>query len=113
MNTPSNAFFLRALSTLAILFFLALAMPQAAHAHSGFADVVSADKASTVSNGREGVWLFEHCDDGPTCSGAKSLLHVDRQPTRVCVSYTNFDLKLSAYRSPDLGRDPPVPISTL
>jgi len=113
MNTASNAFFGRVLVALAILFFAALAMPQAAHAHSGFAEEVSADKASTLPYGSEGVWLFEHCDDGPTCSGAKSLLYVDRQPARVCVSGMNFDLKLSAFRSAVLGRDPPVPISTL
>jgi len=113
MNTASNAFFGRALVALAVLFFVASAMPQAAHAHSGPADAVLAEAASTLLNDSEAVWLFEHCDDGPSCSGAKSLLHVDRQPARVCVSGMNFDLKLSALRSAVLGRDPPVPISTL
>jgi len=98
---------------LAILFFAILAKPETAHAHSVLAFAVSTDKAAPLSDRNEGVWKLGHCDDGPTCSAAKSILHVDYQPARDYVSCMNFDLKLSAYRSTVLGRDPPVAISIL
>ncbi len=103
----------RTLLAVAILFIALLAVPEVAHAHASQAGEGSVEMAATASHGGDGVWLFGHCDDGPSCSGAKSLLVVDRVSAQICLSPISFTLEANAYQSAVLGCDPPVPILSL